>query len=99
MRDSKQALRVIFVSDFTLKNNMRHDSDLHKLGSGLTGPLAQERLAKVITDKTKASEKVIQAFKAAPRHWFVNLQDSALKRSIYRDETVPIDAGQTMSQP
>jgi len=51
-----------------------------------------ERLRQIIGDR----ERILAAFAAVPRHWFV---DEALALRAYEDAALPIGAGQTISRP
>jgi len=53
-------------------------------------------LLQELREKGIQSERVIKAIEAVPRHLFI---DSALSDRAYEDSALPIDMGQTISQP
>ncbi len=65
-------------------------------GAGLTSQRARDRLVKVLIEKGIANERVLAAMQTVPRHLFIS---SALAGRAYEDTALPIDAGQTISQP
>lgn len=64
------------------------DTYRHK---GLRAKLSQDLIQKGISD-----EKIINAIKSLPRHFFL---DRAFEEWAYKDVAFPIDNGQTISQP
>lgn len=58
--------------------------------------IACERLIKVLLSKGITDERVLDAFRKAPRHLFV---DGAMYAQAYDDNALPIGCGQTISQP
>ena len=67
---------------------MIEDTFRHK---GLRERLSEELRAKGITD-----EKVLEAIRTVPRHFFV---DPSLDALAYEDRALPIACGQTISHP
>ncbi len=64
------------------------DTYLHK---GL-----RRNLVEVIRTKGISNEKVLKAIEKVPRHFFL---PNGLERLAYEDQALPIDDGQTISQP
>ena len=62
----------------------------------LSPEVAAERLIKTLRSKGIVDEKVLNAFRAVPRHLFV---DGAMYAQAYDDNALPIGYGQTISQP
>ena len=56
----------------------------------------REKLIKEIAAKGIKDEKVLEAIRMIPRHYFV---ESAFAESSYEDRALPIDEEQTISQP
>lgn len=56
----------------------------------------RKQLINELQDKGIRNERVLKAFDEVPRHLFV---DSALCDRAYEDSALPIDMGQTISQP
>ncbi len=54
------------------------------------------RLVNLLKEKGITDEKVLEAIKHIPRHFFL---DSAFDKIAYEDRAFPIAAGQTISQP
>ncbi len=65
-------------------------------GIGLTSARARERLAEQLQQRGIRSQEVLEQIRRAPRHLFI---EEALERYAYRDNALPIGAGQTISQP
>jgi protein-L-isoaspartate(D-aspartate) O-methyltransferase len=62
----------------------------------LNPEIACEALIKKLRTKGISDEKVLDAFRKAPRHLFV---DGAMYAQAYDDNALPIGMGQTISQP
>jgi protein-L-isoaspartate(D-aspartate) O-methyltransferase len=62
----------------------------------LNPAVAIERLIKVLASKGITDDRVLDAFRAVPRHLFV---DGAMYAKAYDDSALPIGSGQTISQP
>ena len=66
---------------------------------GATDVTARQR-ARMVDEQLRArgirDERVLEAMTAIPREWFIG---ERYRRRAYADEAVPIDAGQTISQP
>ena len=72
-------------------------SGLHRRsGIGLTSARARDRLAEELEQRGICSQEVLEQIRSTPRHLFI---DEALERYAYRDNALPIGAGQTISQP
>lgn len=56
----------------------------------------RKQLIQELRDKGIQSERVLKAIEGVPRHLFV---DSAFSMRAYEDSALPIDMGQTISQP
>ncbi len=56
----------------------------------------RSRLIDLIASKNIASERVLDAMRSVPRHYFL---DSAFLEHAYEDKAFPIAEGQTISQP
>lgn len=56
----------------------------------------RKKLAEKLKKKGISSVKVLQAIENVPRHFFVS---QGLERLAYEDQALPIDEGQTISQP
>lgn len=56
----------------------------------------RKRLIGQLKNKGITDEKVLEAFNAVPRHFFL---DKAFEEMAYEDQAMPIDEGQTISQP
>src|SRR5687767_5606220 len=54
------------------------------------------RLVNLLKEKGITDERVLEAIKHIPRHYFL---DSAFDKIAYEDRAFPIAAGQTISQP
>jgi len=67
-----------------------------KDGAGLTSQRARDRLVKTLKEKGIADDRVLAAIQTVPRHLFMS---SAIAGRAYEDTALPIDAGQTISQP
>lgn len=65
-------------------------------GSGLTSQRARDRLVKTLREKGVENEEVLGAIRTVPRHLFIS---TGLAGRAYEDTALPIDAGQTISQP
>jgi protein-L-isoaspartate(D-aspartate) O-methyltransferase len=56
----------------------------------------RNQLVALLKEKGITDEKVLEAIRAIPRHYFL---DSAFSKIAYEDRAFPIDADQTISQP
>lgn len=56
----------------------------------------RKKLAEKLEEKGITSKKVLEAIEKIPRHFFVS---KGLERLAYEDQALPIDEGQTISQP
>jgi protein-L-isoaspartate(D-aspartate) O-methyltransferase len=65
-------------------------------GIGMTSQRTRDRLVVRLRDKGLTSEAVLAAVAEVPRHIFI---DEALAHRAYEDTALPIDHGQTISQP
>jgi protein-L-isoaspartate(D-aspartate) O-methyltransferase len=65
-------------------------------GRGMTSQRTRDRLVQRLRDKGIRNESVLNAISSVPRHLFV---DEALATRSYEDTSLPIAAGQTISQP
>ncbi len=65
-------------------------------GAGLTSQKSRDRLVANLRNKGIQNERVLAAIAKVPRHLFVS---EALSKRAYEDTALPIDAGQTISQP
>lgn len=75
----------------------RSHSALHRRsGIGLTSARARGRLAEQLQQRGIRSPEILERIRRTPRHLFI---DEALERYAYRDNALPIGAGQTISQP
>lgn len=54
------------------------------------------QMCRMLRQKGISDERVLSAMEAVPRHWFM---DTALESHAYEDKALPIDCGQTISQP
>ena len=59
-------------------------------------PKTCEALIKVLREKGITDERVLDAFRKVPRHLFV---DGTMFNQAYHDNALPIECGQTISQP
>lgn len=71
-------------------------ADAARRGIGMTSQRTRDRLVDRLREQGIASEKVLDAIAATPRHLFV---DEALSSRAYEDTALPIGLGQTISQP
>lgn len=62
----------------------------------LNPAVAAERLIKILSSKGITDDRILDAFRAVPRHLFV---DGAMYAKAYDDSALPIGNGQTISQP
>jgi protein-L-isoaspartate(D-aspartate) O-methyltransferase len=62
----------------------------------LNPQVAGERLVKTLITKGISDQRVLDAFRKVPRHFFV---DGAMYAQAYDDNALPIGCGQTISQP
>ncbi|HHJ19817.1 MAG TPA: protein-L-isoaspartate(D-aspartate) O-methyltransferase [Gammaproteobacteria bacterium] len=69
---------------------------MNKEGIGMTSQRARDRLIQRLQDRGIKDMRVILAMRTVPRHLFI---DEALASRAYEDDALPIDAGQTISQP
>jgi protein-L-isoaspartate(D-aspartate) O-methyltransferase len=58
--------------------------------------IAVEKLINHLRAKGISDERVLEAFRKAPRHLFV---DGVMQAKAYEDDALPIGSGQTISQP
>ncbi|MGF1643929.1 MAG: protein-L-isoaspartate(D-aspartate) O-methyltransferase [Thiotrichales bacterium] len=65
-------------------------------GIGMTSRRTRERLVQRLRDEGIEQPRVLEALLTVPRHLFV---DEALASRAYEDVALPIDEGQTISQP
>ncbi|MGV6817795.1 MAG: protein-L-isoaspartate(D-aspartate) O-methyltransferase [Thiotrichales bacterium] len=65
-------------------------------GVGMTSERARDRLLSELVDMGIQNVQVLTAMRLTPRHLFV---DEALASRAYENTALPIDAGQTISQP
>ncbi|MGV6857924.1 MAG: protein-L-isoaspartate(D-aspartate) O-methyltransferase [bacterium] len=65
-------------------------------GIGMTSQRTRGRMVQRLRDRGIRNERVLKAMETLPRHLFV---DEALASRAYEDCALPIDAGQTISQP
>lgn len=65
-------------------------------GRGMTSQRARDRLVPMLQDQGIRDMLVLMAIRQVPRHLFV---DEALASRAYENNALPIDAGQTISQP
>lgn len=70
--------------------NSAHD------GIGMTSARTRERLVERLRDEGIRDPKVLERFRAVPRHIFI---EEALASRAYEDTALPIGFGQTISQP
>ncbi len=66
------------------------------VGIGMTSQRTRNRLVDRLRERGIASEPVLAALAAVPRHIFI---DEALAHRAYEDTALPIGEGQTISQP
>lgn len=62
----------------------------------LNPDIARNKLVRLLAEKGITDERVLEAFRAVPRHLFV---DPAMRAQAYDDNALPIGCGQTISQP
>lgn len=65
-------------------------------GVGMTSARTRERLVLRLAEKGISNVRVLDRFRAIPRHIFI---EEALNSRAYEDTALPIGAGQTISQP
>ncbi len=65
-------------------------------GIGMTSQRTRDRMVQRLRERGIRNERVLKAMSTLPRHLFV---DEALASRAYEDCALPIDAGQTISQP
>ena len=65
-------------------------------GIGMTSARTRDRLVRRLQEQGIADVRVLDRFRAVPRHRFV---DEALASRAYEDTALPIGLGQTISQP
>jgi protein-L-isoaspartate(D-aspartate) O-methyltransferase len=65
-------------------------------GIGMTSARTRERLVQRLRAQGIRNDKVLERFRALPRHLFV---DEALATRAYEDDALPIGFGQTLSHP
>ncbi|MGF1548078.1 MAG: protein-L-isoaspartate(D-aspartate) O-methyltransferase [Thiotrichales bacterium] len=73
-------------------NGNRPDID----GIGMTSQRTRDRMVQRLQAEGIAEPRVLEALRKVPRHLFV---DEALASRAYEDVALPIDSGQTISQP
>lgn len=67
-----------------------------RAGTGLTGQRARDALVEALADLGIRDVRVLDAIRRVPRHLFV---EEALSARAYENCSLPIGAGQTISQP
>lgn len=65
-------------------------------GIGMTSQRTRERLVQRLQEEGVTNERVLEAIRNTPRHWFI---DEALSHRAYEDTALPIGHNQTISQP
>lgn len=65
-------------------------------GIGMTSRRTRARMVERLREQGVRDERVLAAMSAVPRHLFV---DEALRHRAYEDTALPINYGQTISQP
>lgn len=65
-------------------------------GLGMDSRAVQRRMIERLYADGIRHQRLLEAFSAIPRHWFV---DSALVNQAYEDTSLPIGLGQTISKP
>jgi len=65
-------------------------------GIGMTSARTRDRLVQRLRQQGIRDERVLERFRALPRHTFV---DEALASRAYEDDALPIGFGQTLSHP
>ncbi|HET6787124.1 MAG TPA: protein-L-isoaspartate O-methyltransferase [Aquabacterium sp.] len=65
-------------------------------GLGMDSRAVQRRMVERLYADGIRHQRLLEAFSAIPRHWFV---DSALVNQAYEDTSLPIGLGQTISKP
>ena len=68
----------------------------HVAGIGMTSERTRARMVERLRGQGIVNERVLAAMGAVPRHLFV---DDALAHRAYEDTSLPINFGQTISQP
>jgi protein-L-isoaspartate(D-aspartate) O-methyltransferase len=66
------------------------------LGIGMTSQRTRNRMVERLREKGISNEKVLEAMAKVPRHLFM---DEAMSHKAYEDTALPINHGQTISQP
>ena len=66
------------------------------LGIGMTSQRTRNRMVDRLREKGINNEKVLEAMAKVPRHLFM---DEAMSHRAYEDTALPINHGQTISQP
>jgi protein-L-isoaspartate(D-aspartate) O-methyltransferase len=56
----------------------------------------RKRMVETVKSKGISDEAVLEALNTIPRHYFL---DKAFEEKAYEDQAMPIDEGQTISQP
>lgn len=59
-------------------------------------PLLEEMISDQLIDRGITDDKIIEAFRSNPRHFFVPRKS---REEAYADRPLPIESGQTISQP
>jgi protein-L-isoaspartate(D-aspartate) O-methyltransferase len=65
-------------------------------GIGMTSQRTRDRLIRRLEEQGINDPRVLKAIRETPRHLFV---DEALASRVYEDTALPIESGQTISQP
>ncbi len=73
---------------------MDHQANIQ--GIGMTSQRTRDRLIKRLEVQGICAPRVLKAIRQTPRHLFV---DEALASRAYEDTALPIESGQTISQP
>ena len=68
----------------------------YSYGIGMTSQRTRDRLIKRLYEQGIRDVRVLEAIQQTPRHLFV---DEALASRAYEDTALPIESGQTISQP
>jgi protein-L-isoaspartate(D-aspartate) O-methyltransferase len=74
----------------------RRQHSIPHQGLGMDSRAVQRRMIERLYADGIRHQRLLDAFNAIPRHWFV---DSALVNQAYEDTSLPIGLGQTISKP
>jgi len=69
---------------------------MNPMGIGMTSDRTRQRMIDRLRERGIGDERVLMAMTQIPRHLFV---DEALAHRAYEDDALPINFGQTISQP